>query len=77
MVRWLVLQRYEAYGWHVQVVDDVNNLDAVMAAIEAAKATTDKPSLIKVRGWASEPPSLFCHSHLPCPAIVILKGLAV
>lgn len=30
-------------------MDDVNNLDAVFAAIEAAKDVTDKPSLIKVR----------------------------
>lgn len=43
------LQRYESYGWHVQTVGDVNDLDAVYNAIEAAKATTDKPSLIKVR----------------------------
>jgi transketolase len=42
-------QRYDAYGWHTQTVDDVNNLDAVFAAIEAAKDVTDKPSLIKVR----------------------------
>ena len=43
-------KRYEAYGWHVQVVEDGNtDLDAIAKAIEAAKAVTDKPSLIKVR----------------------------
>jgi transketolase len=43
-------KRFEAYGWHVQAVPDGDtNLDAIKAAIEAAKAVTDKPSLIKVR----------------------------
>lgn len=43
-------KRFEAYGWHVQVVEDGNSdLDAIHRAIEAAKAVTDKPSMIKVR----------------------------
>jgi len=39
-------KRFEAYGWHV--IADVNGHDpeAVDAAINAAKAVTDKPSLI-------------------------------
>jgi transketolase len=37
--------RFEAYGWHVQSVDG-HDADAINAAIEAAKAVTDKPSLI-------------------------------
>ncbi|NET35002.1 MAG: transketolase [Cyanothece sp. SIO1E1] len=42
-------KRFEAYGWHVQHVPDGNtNLAAIQAAIEAAKAVTDKPSMIKV-----------------------------
>ena len=42
-------KRFEAYGWHVQHVADGNSdLDAIHKAIEAAKAVTDKPSLIKV-----------------------------
>jgi transketolase len=42
--------RFEAYGWHVQAVPDGDtNLEAIQAAIAAAKAVTDKPSLIKVR----------------------------
>ncbi|MDF1479878.1 transketolase [Leifsonia sp. H3M29-4] len=57
-----VRARYEAYHWHVQVVDwkktgvyeeDVHEL---YAAIEAAKAVTDKPSLIILKtiiGWPS------------------------
>ncbi|MGB7563990.1 MAG: transketolase, partial [Prochlorococcaceae cyanobacterium] len=44
-----VLKRYEAYGWHVQHVAEGNtDVDAISRAIEAAKAVTDKPSLIKV-----------------------------
>jgi transketolase len=44
-----VAKRFEAYGWHVQHVENGNtDLDAVKAAIEAAKAVTDKPSFIKV-----------------------------
>jgi transketolase len=42
-------KRFEAYGWHVQRVEDGNDLDALDAAISAAKAVTDKPSLIIVR----------------------------
>ncbi|WP_009631538.1 transketolase [Synechocystis sp. PCC 7509] len=43
-------KRYEAYGWHVLVVEDGNtNIDAIHKAIEAAKAVTDKPTMIKVR----------------------------
>jgi len=44
-----VCKRFEAYHWHVQRVADGNDLDAIEAAIEAAKAMEDKPSLIAVR----------------------------
>ncbi len=43
------LKRFEAYHWHVQLVDDGNDLGKISAAIEAARAVTDKPSLIAVR----------------------------
>ncbi|MGF1604119.1 MAG: transketolase [Thermosynechococcaceae cyanobacterium] len=44
-----VSKRFEAYGWHVQHVEDGNtDLDAIQKAIEAAKAVTDRPSMIKV-----------------------------
>jgi transketolase len=44
-----VLQRYEAYGWHTIHVEDGNtDIEAIAKAIEAAKAVTDKPSMIKV-----------------------------
>jgi transketolase len=41
--------RYLSYNWHVQTVDDANDMAAVTAAVHAAKAVTDKPSLIKIR----------------------------
>jgi transketolase len=41
--------RFEAYGWHVQHVADVNDLPALNRAIDAAKEQTSKPSLIVVR----------------------------
>lgn len=41
--------RYEAYGWQHILVKDGNDLDEVEAAIEAAKAETDKPTLIEVK----------------------------
>jgi len=44
-----VLERFKAYHWHVQRVSDGNDLNAIEAAIEAAKAETAKPSLIAVR----------------------------
>ncbi|HEX4029895.1 MAG TPA: transketolase [Terracidiphilus sp.] len=43
------LERFEAYHWHVQRVADGNDLNAIEAAIEAAKAETGKPSFIAVR----------------------------
>lgn len=38
--------RFEAYGWHVVADVDGHDPQAIAAAIEAAKAVTDKPSLI-------------------------------
>src|SRR6201747_313791 len=46
--------RYEAYGWHVQHVEDGEDLAAVDAAFAAAKAETGRPSFIVLRtviGW--------------------------
>jgi transketolase len=44
-----VQRRFEGYHWHVQRVDDANDLDAIDAAILAAKAEKERPSLIIVR----------------------------
>ncbi|MCC7353381.1 MAG: transketolase [Anaerolineae bacterium] len=40
--------RFQAYGWHVQHVDG-NDLEAVAAALRAAQAETERPSLIVAR----------------------------
>ena len=42
-------QRFEAYQWHVQRIEDVNDLESLNRAIEAAQAETERPSLIIVR----------------------------
>ncbi len=39
-------KRFEAYGWHVIPAVDGHDVDAVDHAIRAAKAVTDRPSLI-------------------------------
>jgi transketolase len=44
-----VAKRYEAYGWHVQRVEGGENVTAIIEAAEAAKAVTDKPSIIILR----------------------------
>ncbi len=49
-------RRFQAYGWHVQHVHDVNDLDALRAAFAAARAETERPSLI------------VCHTHIAYPA---------
>ncbi|MFI6297500.1 transketolase [Nonomuraea sp. NPDC050790] len=55
-----ILKRYEAYGWHVQKVDwtktgeYTEDVAALNAALEAARAETGKPSFIMLRtiiGW--------------------------
>ena len=44
-----VTQRFQGYGWHVQSVDDGNDVEAITTAIENAKKEKDRPSLIRVR----------------------------
>ncbi|MDR8018606.1 transketolase [Nesterenkonia aerolata] len=55
-----VSARYASYGWHVQDVDwtktgeYVEDVDELARALDEAKATTDRPSLINLRtiiGW--------------------------
>ena len=56
-----VAARYEAYGWHVQRVSFVSedgsyveDVEALAAALEAARAETERPSFIALRtiiGW--------------------------
>src|SRR5712691_1194200 len=42
-------RRFEGYGWHVTRVADGNDLTALDRALEEAKRTTDRPSLVIVR----------------------------
>ncbi|GGQ25157.1 transketolase [Streptomyces roseolilacinus] len=53
------LKRYEAYGWHVQRVEQQENGDldpaALYAAIQAAKAETGRPSFIAMRSIIAWP----------------------
>ena len=44
-----VAKRFEAYGWHVQRVEQGDNPERIAAAIEAARQVTDRPSLICVK----------------------------
>ncbi|HEY5325785.1 MAG TPA: transketolase [Mucilaginibacter sp.] len=44
-----VAKRFEAYGWHVQTIDDGNDILAIANALRNAKSEVQKPSLIKVR----------------------------
>ena len=43
------LERYEAYGWHTQRIEDGNDTEAIDRAIRAAKEEKDRPSMIAVR----------------------------
>ncbi|CAM9468638.1 unnamed protein product [Ectocarpus sp. 6 AP-2014] len=44
-----VVKRFEAYGWHTQVVADGTNTAAIMEAVENAKQETGRPSIIKTK----------------------------
>ncbi|RJK93763.1 transketolase [Vallicoccus soli] len=44
-----VVARYEAYGWHTQFVEDGEDVQAVAAALEAARAETSRPSFIALK----------------------------
>ncbi len=48
-------RRFEAYGWHVQRVDDSEDLDALRAALAAARDEVERPSLIVVRSHIAYP----------------------
>ncbi|KHL11269.1 transketolase [Mumia flava] len=58
-----VLKRYEAYGWHVQMVDWTHggteygeDVEGLWAALQEAEDVTDRPSLIALRtiiAWPS------------------------
>ena len=47
-------ERFRGYGWHTLTVRDGTDLDAIDAALEAAKAETKRPTLIVLRTTIAE-----------------------
>ncbi|MEJ7872308.1 MAG: transketolase, partial [Rubrobacteraceae bacterium] len=47
--------RFEAYGWHVQRVENAEDLEAIEAALRTAKEETERPSLIVLRSRIAYP----------------------
>ena len=47
--------RYTAYGWHVQCVDDAEDILALHRALVAARDEQDQPSLIRMRSVIAHP----------------------
>lgn len=39
-------KRFDAYNWHVQYIDDVNDLETLEHSIKIAQSVTNKPSII-------------------------------
>ncbi len=48
-------RRFEAYGWQVGRVADGNDLNAIIAALERARDTADRPSLVILRTIIADP----------------------
>jgi transketolase len=73
-------QRFESYGWHVQACDG-HDLEAIDAAIDAAKEVTDKPSIIACKtviGFGSPKKAGTSSAHgepLGAEEIAITKGI--
>jgi len=44
-----VIKRFEGYGWAIHSVEDANDCEAFAAAVEQFLATTERPTLIRVR----------------------------
>ncbi|MDR2649427.1 MAG: transketolase [Clostridiales bacterium] len=44
-----VLDRFKAYGWHVQLVSSGTDTGSIADAIKKAKSITDKPSIIEIK----------------------------
>ena len=50
-----VQRRFEGYGWQVVRVADGNDLSAITAALEAARAETGRPTLVILRTVIADP----------------------
>ncbi len=60
------VQRFEAYGWHTQSVEDGNDPEAINKAILAAQNETERPSMIFIRthiGYGSPNKQDTCAAH--------------
>src|SRR4029079_19232942 len=42
-------KRFDAYGWHTQMIEDGNDLQAIYKAITKAREETKRPSLILIK----------------------------
>jgi transketolase len=49
------LQRFEAEGWHVQRVEDSEDVDALERALAAARANVERPSFVSIRSHIAYP----------------------
>ena len=56
-------KRFEAYGWHVQHVEDGNDLEAIDRALTAAAAETSRPSMIVLTTIIGDPAPTKRDSH--------------
>lgn len=62
-----IAAKFESFGWYAQNVEDGNDVEQILAAIENAKAQGEKPSVIvlntvKGKGYSKIEGSLSCHS---------------
>ena len=48
-------KRFESYGWHVQKVDDVEDLEALEQALANARDEEERPSMVIVRSHIAYP----------------------
>jgi transketolase len=56
-------KRFEAYGWHVQHVEDGNDIEAIDRALTAAAAETERPSIIVLTTIIGDPAPTKRDSH--------------
>ncbi|MEJ2716306.1 MAG: transketolase [Deltaproteobacteria bacterium] len=42
------MERFEAFGWHTQTVEDASDLDAIDRAVQAAQREKERPSFIDI-----------------------------
>ena len=56
-------KRFEAYGWHVQHVEDGNDVEAIDRALTAAAAETERPSMIVLTTIIGDPAPTKRDSH--------------